>query len=150
MSAFKNVKELFANLSWKAREEGNNYSKWFLFTQLRCIYMFSHMTGFPYWLKTFEVKFSKVHDLTFSCKQVFNMTQWLHIAQEVPLLLFGITLNSKQLFLFTWKGPVTIGYSSIVPKVRWSEGSLVRRFVSPNVRLSEGSFVRRFFRPNVQ
>ena len=40
------------------------------FTQLKSIY--NHMTRFPYSLKKFKVKFSKVHDLIFSLKQVFN------------------------------------------------------------------------------
>ena len=32
------------------------------------------MTQFTYSLKTFEVKFSNIHDLTFPFKQVFNFT----------------------------------------------------------------------------
>ena len=40
------------------------------FTQLKSIY--NHVTRFPCSLKTFETKFSKVHNLTFSLKQVFK------------------------------------------------------------------------------
>ena len=54
------------------------------------------MTRFPYSLKTFKMKFSQVHDLTFSFKQVFkSCTIFLYKFQNV----FVPTLFYRVLFL---------------------------------------------------
>ena len=64
--------EWFSNGAFRKSLRKALDKKWlFFFTQLKSIY--NHMTWFPYSLKTFEVKFSNVHDLTFSFEQVFKM-----------------------------------------------------------------------------